>query len=93
MQENWFLADNVMANKQDRSNSMEISAGLARSGLGVALLPIQYYADDIAAGKLRCLDVDPPLLQVPFYGIHTIANYSPVIRKVIEIAENIEGFG
>jgi len=93
VENHWFQRGGARHGKQDRSNSMEISAGLVRSGLGVSFLPIFYYEQDIAAGRMRLIDVKPPPPQIPFFCVHTTANYSPIIRKVVEIATELDGFG
>jgi DNA-binding transcriptional LysR family regulator len=92
VEEQWFQAGRATARKQDRSNSMEISAGLVRSGLGVSFLPIFYYAEDIKAGRMRILDVDPCPPSISFFCVHRSANVTPIIRKVIDIAMGLDGF-
>ncbi len=92
VEEHWFQAGGAKARKQDRSNSMEISAGLVRSGLGVSFLPVFYYTEDVKAGRMRVIDVDPPAPQISFFCVHTTANVTPIIRKVIDIATGLDGF-
>lgn len=92
VEEDWYQAGGAKARKQDRSNSMEISAGLVRSGLGVSFLPVFYYADDLASGRMRIVDVDPPPPPISFFCVHTTANVTPIIRKVIDIATELDGF-
>lgn len=92
IQENWFHAKRSSPRKIDRSNSMEISAGLVRSGLGLSLLPITYYAEDIRAGRLQVLDVKPALPPVSFCAVHTTGSKSPLIKKVVEIAGAVSSF-
>lgn len=59
IQERWFAGSGLRFVNLKRSNSMEVSAGLVRSGLGIPLLPAAYYADAARAGGLRVLDVVP----------------------------------
>lgn len=73
------------------SNSMEVAAGLVRSGLGISFLPAKPYEPDIQCGTMQLLTVVKPPPRVPFYAIRTKANQTSVTRKTIEIALSIEG--
>ncbi len=86
IQDSWFRQNKVRPTKLDRSNSMEISAGLVRSGLGISLLPVDYYADDLAAERMVILDVTPSLPPVSFSAIHAAENTSPLVRQIIDLA-------
>ncbi|USG62588.1 LysR family transcriptional regulator [Sneathiella marina] len=89
LQENWFRAHDAQPQKQDRTNSMEVSAGLVRSGLGVSLLPVNYYSEDVQLDRMRILKTKPALPPIPFYSIFATANNSPLIQKTIEIAGQV----
>jgi len=92
IQEGWFQANGSSPTKIDRSNSMEISAGLVRSGLGLSLLPVAYYAEDIRAGRLQILDVDPVLPPVSFFAVRAASVGSPLIDRVVDLAGNVSSF-
>jgi DNA-binding transcriptional LysR family regulator len=89
LQENWFKDHDARPKKQDQTNSMEISAGLVRSGRGVSLLPLDYYAADAKAATMRVLKTKPDLPAISFYSIYASANNSPLIQKTIEIAHQV----
>ena len=89
LQDSWFKSHNARPKKQDRTNSMEISAGLVRSGLGVSLLPLKYYEGDVKSATMRVLKTKPELPAISFYSIYTKANNSPLIQKTIEIARKV----
>lgn len=89
LQESWFKDHDARPKKQDRTNSMEISAGLVRSGLGVSLLPLNYYDGDVKAATMRVLKIEPELPAISFYSIYATANNSPLIQKIIEIARQV----
>lgn len=91
LEERWFSAHDAHPTQVTRSNSMEISAGLVRSGLGISLLPCEFYRNDITAGRMRPLDVRPSLRPVPFHAIWLDDNRSPLIREVVEIARRVSG--
>ena len=86
LQDSWFKSHNAQPKKQDRTNSMEISAGLVRSGLGVSLLPLKYYKEDLKTENMRVLKTKPELPNISFYSIYTKTNNSPLIQRTIEIA-------
>ncbi|MEH6525170.1 MAG: LysR family transcriptional regulator [Sneathiella sp.] len=89
LQESWFKDHDARPKKQDRTNSMEISAGLVRSGLGVSLLPLNYYDGDVKAATMQVLKTEPELPAISFYSIYATANNSPLIQKIIEIARQV----
>lgn len=93
IEERWFGKNRSRPTKINRSNSMEISAGLVRSGLGMSLLPVDYYAPDISAGRMVALDVRPALRPVPFYAVYLDDSGSPLIRRVVEIAKRVSACG
>lgn len=92
IQEGWFQANASSPTKIDRSNSMEISAGLVRSGLGLSLLPVDFYADDVRAGRLRMLEISPKLPPVPFYAVRAAGAGSPLVDRVVELAGRVSSF-
>ncbi|MAO56050.1 MAG: hypothetical protein CMM61_10155 [Rhodospirillaceae bacterium] len=91
-QDAWFRQNKVQAKRINFSNSMEISAGLVRSGLGVSLLPRKFYTDDLENGRMQALDMDPPLAPFTFSVISAEDNVSPLIRKVTEISREVGDF-
>ncbi len=74
------------------SNSMEVAAGLVRSGMGVSFLPTTYYQSDIRRGLLKELQVSRSPAHVPFYAIRARSNVEPHIARAIEIAASIGEF-
>ena len=91
-QDAWFRQNKVQAKRINFSNSMEISAGLVRSGLGVSLLPRKFYTDDLENGRMQAVDLDPPLAPFTFSVISAEDNVSPLIRKVTEISREVGDF-
>lgn len=89
LQERWFEAHGAQPKKQDRTNSMVISAGLVRSGLGMALLPLKYYEEEVKSASMRALKIKPELPAISFYSIYATANNSPLIQKTIDIAGEV----
>lgn len=92
IQETWFRDGRASPKRLSRSNSMEISAGLVRSGLGVALLPVAYYRADIERRRMVMIDVVPPLPPVAFFAIRAAGDPSPLVARVVEIARRVGRF-
>lgn len=91
-QERWFAKCGARSINFKWSNSMEVCAGLVRSGLGISFLPTNYYAADAQAGRLTVLDVAPLPAPIPFFAIHTVSNTSPLVAKIVEFAKNVGEF-
>lgn len=84
LQYDWFRQNGVPPRNVTQSNSMEISAGLVRSGLGVSFLPEEYYKRDLDAGSMVALSTIPPMPAVPFSAI--FSNEPPsYVRDIVEI--------
>ena len=92
LEEQWFRRNGARPARINRSNSMEISAGLVRSGLGTSMLPLSYYGPDIEAGRLLPLAVRPSLRPVPFYAVSLDDGRTPLVRKVVQIAKRVSLF-
>lgn len=89
LQLDWFRQNGVTPGTVTQSNSMEISAGLVRSGLGVSFLPSDYYADEIASGRMLCLDTSHAISPVPFCVIQSsnapsyVHDITTVIKEIV----------
>ncbi|SMF79148.1 transcriptional regulator, LysR family [Tistlia consotensis] len=86
LQDDWFRAGRVAPQRFNSSSSIEISAGLARAGLGVALLPVAYFASDLERGSLVRLAVEPPPPPVRFFALHAPGGASTLASRLAEIA-------
>ncbi|GMG83961.1 LysR family transcriptional regulator [Paralimibaculum aggregatum] len=86
IEQRWLGQASRQPQHLQRSNSMEISAGLIRSGLGVGLLPIDFYRDESRNGRLQVLQVDPPIPLIPFYALHLAAGAPPIIDTIKAMA-------
>jgi DNA-binding transcriptional LysR family regulator len=75
-----------------RSNSMEVTAGLVRSGLGISFLPVTHYRQDIRDRTMREVNVSKPPPNIPFYAIRAKSNMSSLIQQTIEIAKRLGQF-
>lgn len=92
LQDSWFQSGDARPLRLDRSNSMEVSAKLVRSGLGVSLLPVDFYADDIEAGHMHIVEVAPQLPEVEFFALAGNRRVSPLVKIAIDLAYTLSTF-
>lgn len=88
MQYNWFSTNGVHPKNVTHSNSMEISAGLVRSGLGVSFLPVDYYKQDLETGRMVSLATEPPIEPVSFSAIFSTGSPS-YIHDIVEVISEV----
>lgn len=62
----WFKAGGVRFHPTITCNGMEVIARLVAQGLGIGLLPIDYYGSELSLGKLQILQVQPPIAAAEF---------------------------
>jgi DNA-binding transcriptional LysR family regulator len=62
----WFKAGGVRFQPAITCNGMEVIARLVAQGLGVGLLPVDYYGAELSLGKLQALQVEPPIAAAEF---------------------------
>ncbi len=92
MVDGWFAKAGCRPVALKRSNSMEVSAGLVRSGLGVSLLPATYYAGEAKADRMRILSTRPQLPPVSFFAISSAGNTSPLVQHITDTAKSVGAF-
>lgn len=89
IEDKWLRQNSIEAKKMTRSNSMEASARLVRSGLGMSLLPVSHYAKDIAEGHLVTLETMNAMPRVQFSAIHSESDVAPLTRIVLNYARQL----
>lgn len=92
LQDSWFQSCGARPLRLDRSNSMEVSAKLVRSGLGISLLPYGFYAEDVAAGRMRVVEVEPALPDVEFFALTSSDRNAPLVAVAVELAVALSTF-
>lgn len=90
--EDWFRAGNAYCHRIDTCKSFGVAASLASAGLGVTLLPLRCHHEDVAKGKLRIIDTDPPFPAVEFTATSAIGSMQPVTQKIADIAREVSDF-
>ena len=91
IQSDWFQENGVAIDNTIRSNSMEISAGLVRSGLGVSFLPREFYREELQSGRMVELTVAPALPPVSF-SIISMKERPEYIQDIVQLAGNLVTF-
>mgnify|MGYP003675095434 CR=1 FL=1 len=88
LQQIWFRQNGVSPRNVTQSNSMEISAGLVRSGLGVSFLPEVYYRQDLEDGRMVVLSTAPALSAVPFSTIIS-AEHPSYVQDMVQVINEV----
>ena len=88
----WFRAGNAYMRRVVTCRSMRVASSLAMAGLGITLLPPQCVEADVAAGRLRVLEVWPPLAPVGFSATSSIDSVQPIARRIARLAFEISDF-
>lgn len=67
-------------------NNIGTLAAMAIAGIGIAYLPIEYYAQEIAEGKLRVIRTEPQLPDLEYFAVYDRRSPEPIPEKVAEFA-------
>lgn len=86
IEDKWMRQHQIEPQKRTRSNSMETSARLVRSGLGMSFLPVSHYAKQIAEDRLAILETENELPRVQFSAVHSESEVTPLTRIVLKLA-------
>ncbi|VFR30901.1 LysR-family transcriptional regulator [plant metagenome] len=92
----WFAEQGMGVKRVLTCNSLGLVAQLTMLGLGISYLPPSYFAPLTSRGDLVQLKVAPDLPQVHYYAVYKKTVMSPLVAKVIEMAQevcNFEGSG
>ncbi|MEM6762543.1 MAG: LysR family transcriptional regulator [Pseudomonadota bacterium] len=89
VEQEWLNAAKRLPMRLNRSNSMEISAGLVRSGLGVSLLPKAFYRAEREAGHMRLIETKPPIEPISFRLMYLRSNTSPVLDAILSLVTEV----
>ena len=84
--EGWFRAHGARPRRIDVCNSLGVVASLTMAGLGIAMLPPSIFA---AEQRLMTLTTEPRLSDLEFVAAHPRNMASPLIRSIVDMAENV----
>ena len=68
------------------------SAELASAGLGVTLLPIDCFQDQVNSGRLKVIETDPPMTPVEFTATLSMDGNQPINEIVADLAQELSTF-
>jgi hypothetical protein len=71
---------------------MSVAGDLTIAGLGVSHLPLNCYADDIKAGRLRVVETRPAMPAVEFFVTSLRGRFEPVTDAVSALARQLCDF-
>ncbi|MGE0800290.1 MAG: LysR family transcriptional regulator [Lautropia sp.] len=66
----WLRRNGFMAQRQVRANSFPVQGEMVLAGLGVALLPVQFYGGMLQAGHLVRVRTRPELPNVRYFAVY-----------------------
>jgi DNA-binding transcriptional LysR family regulator len=90
--EGWFHAGNANFRRIDTCKSLGVAASLAAAGLGITLLPEQFYAREIKAKQLRVIETEPQFNPVEFTATCSTEGIRPIARKIAALAAAVSNF-
>jgi DNA-binding transcriptional LysR family regulator len=90
--EDWFRAGDAHCHRIDTCKSTSVAASLARSGLGVTLLPVRCYQQELDAGQLKIIDAGPTYPPIEFSATCANDSFQPLVRHAALIAQEISDF-
>lgn len=90
--EDWFHTGNANFRRIDTCKSLGVAASLATAGLGITLLPQQFYEREIKARKLRVIETEPHFDPVEFTAISSAASVRPIAKKIAALAAAVSDF-
>jgi DNA-binding transcriptional LysR family regulator len=90
--EDWFRSGDAHCHRIDTCKSTGVAASLARSGLGVTLLPINCYQHELDLGQLKIIDAIPPFPPIEFSATCANDSFQPLVRNAALIAQEISDF-
>jgi DNA-binding transcriptional LysR family regulator len=90
--ESWCASKGVQMSSIVSCNNMSVAGDLTIAGLGVSHLPLNCYADDIKAGRLRVVETRPAMPAVEFFVTSLRGRFEPVTDAVSALARQLCDF-
>lgn len=90
--EDWFRSGDARCQRIDTCKSTGVAASLARSGLGVTLLPVRCYQRELAAGQLKIVNAVPAFPPIEFTATCANDSFQPLARRVAALARETSDF-
>lgn len=89
--EAWLREHGVSARLATRTNSLPVLGQLTIAGLGVSVLPLEFFRDEISKGLLVVLDTGNSLPQLDYHAIYRRERREPM-SKIAALIESLCDF-
>ncbi len=90
--EDWFRSRGAFCQRLYTCKSFGVASSLAAAGLGLTLLPAEHYRSWIEDGRLRLIDVDPPMTPVEFTATIGVSAAPLLIQRISDLAHDVSTF-
>ncbi|MDA1024052.1 MAG: LysR family transcriptional regulator [Proteobacteria bacterium] len=90
--EDWFRSGNAYYRKIYTCKSLGVAASLASAGLGITLLPIDYFQDQVDSGRLKVIETDPPMTPTEFTATMAMDGIQPITKIIANLAQELSTF-
>jgi DNA-binding transcriptional LysR family regulator len=90
--EDWFRSHGAFCQRLYTCKSFGVASSLAAAGLGITLLAVEHYRSWIEDGRLRLIDVDPPMAPVEFTATIGMVAALPLIQRIADLAHDLSTF-
>ena len=90
--EDWFRAGNGYCNRLYTCKSFGVASSLATAGLGITLLPIELYRDQIKKRTLQIIDTTPSMKTVEFTATIAVDGVPTIAERIAQLAKKLSNF-
>ncbi len=88
----WFGESGAVGRRANMCNSLSVLATWTIAGLGISYLPVRHFAEDVAAGRLRMLDVAPTLPDLEYFAALDRREPQLLALAVADVAAKVSTF-
>lgn len=92
MMNDWLGLPNARRQRGTSCTGLGAIASLTMAGMGVCLLPLDFFEDLVSEGKLRVLDVAPADIRVPFTAIFPDREANQVLAHIATLCAHASTF-
>ena len=88
----WFATGHSNFKNDYTCKTIGVAYSLTKDGLGVSLLPVEFYREELASGSLRIIKTVPQMPAIEFFVICQDQAINAVIKSVATIAQEVSRF-
>lgn len=88
----WFVESSAIGRPTNMCNSLSVLASWSMAGLGISYLPVRHFADVVAAGRLRILDVAPTMPDLEYVAALYLREPQLLASAVADVAATVSTF-